>query len=346
MNLIHQIILQNFRNYSFRQFEFCHKINFFVGENGVGKTNLLEAISMISISGGIKGADFNDLNKDFSKPFSLGFETTIGKIGIKNNNGVKKFYNEDEGIKFSSLEEKFKIIAMMPEDEFVFRASVSERRKFFDELLGRLSKNHSILLKDYKNLCSQRSKILADFTEQNSWLDVIEKQIAEKLVIIASNRVLLCEKLSSVMKEFESEGLHGEVVITGHLESKILKGDFIASKEEVLLKDELRLSRTIDRITGKTLTKLERTNFDVLFKEKGLLATKCSSGEQKKMLFSFFLAVVKLSECSIILIDEVVDKLDNNGKNLIFAELEKLQKQVFLTGTERLNSVNCNFIFI
>jgi DNA replication and repair protein RecF len=339
--LIDSIILQNFRNYSFRQFEFSSNLTFFVGENGAGKTNLLEAISMLSILNGFRGAESRDLNRLQNFPFSLGFGTKHGQIGIKNMNGVKRFSFEDEPCKFAEIEGKFKVLAISPEDEFVFRSSVSVRRSFFDGLLAKINPEHEALLKEYKNLATQRSKILNEFNGQEAWLLTLEKQMAQKMVIIATNRVLLSEELSSVMKTAKG-GLKGEIVLTGWLESR----EFSASVEEKVLQEMLYSSRTIDAITGKTLTKLERTNFDVRFLEKGVSACHSSSGEQKKMLLSAVIAVSRLANFEILLIDEVVSKLDERGKDLIFTELSGLEAQVFATGTEKLPISQISFIEI
>jgi DNA replication and repair protein RecF len=346
MNVIYGIILQNFRNYSFRQFEFSPKINFFVGKNGSGKTNLLEAISLLGTSNGIKKAEIKHLNSNFITPFSIGLDTSYGNIGIKNHNGTKKFFLEDEQIKFITLEKQFNIIAMLPEDEFIFKSSTSERRKFFDNLISKVLPSHAELLKDYKNLCTQRAKILNNFDNQNSWLSTIEKQIAQKLIIITSNRVLISEKLSNIMQSLKNTNLHGSIILSGQLENKIQNNNFISLVEENLLAKELEMARSVDAITGKTLTKFEKTNFDILFKLKNMKATQSSAGEQKQMLFSFFLSIVKSSKSAIILIDEVMDKLDLENKKIIFSEIESTKGQFFLTGTEKFHSKSCNFIFI
>ena len=336
------IILQNFRNYSFRQFDFPSNIIFFVGENGTGKTNLLEAISMLGISGGFRGAEMKDLNRNQITNFAIGFETEEGRVSLKNINGIKKFAIEDEACKFGEIESKFPTLALCPEDEFIFKAPTSQRRAFFDNLLSKINPEHEAILKEYKALCLQRSKILNEFCGQDSWLETIEKQIAQKLVLISVNRVLLSEKLTEEMKNLSEAGLRGEICLTGYLESK----EFSASNEEKALKDMLYSSRSLDAITGKTLTKLERTNFDVLFHEKGILASRSSAGEQKKMLFSAILSICKLINCKILLIDEVVSKLDERGKDMFFAELSNLKSQIFASGTDEFSHPSVCFIKI
>lgn len=338
--LIKSLILQNFRNYKFRKFEFSPCLNFIIGKNGTGKTNLLEAISLLAISSGIKGAEMKDLNENFTNPFLLGYETTYGQIGIYNQNGVKKIKLEEEALKFAELEKKFSLLSLTPEEEFVFTESTSKRRKFFDKLLSIFSPLQEESLKLYKNLCMERTKILSEygFESQNTWLNTLEKQIAQNLVIISTNRVLLSEELSRIMQKHQSFGLLGEIVLTGYLENKILNNTFIATQEEQHLKELLGKSRKMDSVTGKTLTSLERTNFDVMFAQKNILASKTSSGEQKKMLFSLFLATAKkLLETKsniIMLIDEVISKLDTTGREFIINELLSLNAQIFLTSTE------------
>jgi DNA replication and repair protein RecF len=327
------IILQNFRNYSFRQFDFPSNIIFFVGENGAGKTNLLEAISMLGISGGFRGAEMKDLNRNHNTNFAIGFETQEGRVSVKNINGIKRFAIEDEICKFGEIESKFPTLALCPEDEFIFNASISQRRAFFDNLLAKINPEHEAILKEYKALCLQRSKILSEFCKQESWIEIIEKQMAQKLVLISVNRLLLSEKLTEEMRNLSEKGLRAKICLTGYLESK----EFSAYNEEKILKDMLYSSRSIDAITGKTLTKLERTNFDVLFQEKEILASRASSGEQKKMLFSAVLSACKLVKCKILLIDEVASKLDERGRDMIFGELSLLRSQVFASGTDEFS---------
>lgn len=338
--MIESITLLNFRNYKFRQFEFNGKINLIVGENGVGKTNLLEAISMISIPNGIRGASLQELNQNYQTPFSIGFETKIGRIGISNNAGLKKFSLEQENIRFSKLSEAFPVIHLMPEDEFIFSSSVSERRTFFDKIFGKINPSLPENLKNYKDLCTERIKLLEE-NASNSWILAIEKQIAVASVLIATHRVLIAEKISSIMSE-NTSGLQGKILISGHLESKINSGTFVATAEEKKMCESLLEARKLDKITGKTLTGFERTNADVFFQEKSIFATKSSSGEQKKMIFATLLACTKLllreGKKPIILIDEVIAKLDLRGRNLIISELQNLDCQSFLTGTETLES--------
>lgn len=325
--LITELTLQNFRNHAFRQFEFSKKINFFIGKNGTGKTNILEAISLFSIQGGIRGAEMQDLNHNFVKPFLIGMQTIHGRVGLRNASGVKRFSIEDEASKFAEIEGKFRSISLNPEDEFIFRMPASLRRQFFDDLLGKITPQHLDEIKEYKNFCLQRMKILTQLQNQNSWLDVIEKQIAQKLVIISTNRVLFAERLSGIMQNLQERSLRGKILLSGYLENKA----FSAINEEKLLKDMLLESRNLDAITGKTLTKMEKANFDVLFEEKGVLASKASSGEQKRMLFSLFISASKLGGFRVILLDEVTSKLDEWGRASIFCELSTLNAQIFAT---------------
>jgi DNA replication and repair protein RecF len=345
--MIESIILQNFRNYKFRCFHFDKKINFILGINGSGKTNLLEAISMLSIQNGIRGAEVQELNQDYTLPFSLGFETTLGRIGISNTSGAKKFSLENENIKFSKLSDNFQIIHLMPEDEFIFSASVSERRAFFDKIFSKIEVSHAENLKNYKNVCTERIKLLESGGSEK-WISSVEKQIAELSILISINRVLISEKLSKIMQT-HLKGLQGEITIAGYLENKIQAGNFIAITEEKEMCKALESARGIDKITGKTLTKFIKTNFDIMFLEKQILASRASSGEQKKMIFSILLACTKhlinLDKQVFVLVDEVISKLDFQGQSYIINSLLELPCQSFLTGTEKMrNFENINTI--
>lgn len=344
--MIKSIILQHFRNYRFRQFEFINGINFIIGNNGIGKTNLLEAISLISGTLGIREAEIKDLNQDFNIPFSVGFETEFGSIGVLNNNGSRKFIIDGDKIKAKNLTDKIKVVSIIPEDEFIFKFSPSERRKFFDKALSFINKSHAEALKSYKNLTLQRIKIL-DQKGDVSWLTVIEKQIAELAVLIAINRVLLLEEINLEMIKIESN-IQGKILLTGELENKISSKHFIASLEEQEFANRLLKAREIDRITKKTLTNYQKANFEAWFTPKDISSFYASSGEQKRLLFLFFIAVIKVlikKDFKVIfLIDEVIAKLDLEGKNEITKILQTLNVQTFLTGTEADSIKNQNNI--
>ncbi len=152
-------------------------------------------------------------------------------------------------------------------------------------------------------------------------------------------------KLPSVMREIgkgiKSFDLCGKITLSGFLETK----EFAAMQQEKTLREMLEMSRDIDKITGKTLTKMEKANFDVFIPSKNIYASKASAGEQKRMLFSAFISAIRLSGANILLIDEVASKFDQKNRTLIFAELKNLECQIFVTGTERIEE-DLNFIEI
>lgn len=338
--MISEVILQNFRNYTFRKVDFKEGVNFIHGKNGSGKTNLLEAISMLAISSGFKGAEISALNHNGKAPFSLGFNTKIGKIGILNLGNNRKITLDEEETRISQLQSLFKVLYVLPENEFIFSVSTSERRAFFDKMLSVLNKTHESHLKDLKSLCAQRIKILNEYSgkPQNTWLDAIEKQISRLFIATSVDRVLLCQEITKFMQSIKTESLKGTLEVSGYIENKVKTDSFNALEAENGLKESLEKLRDIDKITSKTLTSFEKTNFDTFFSEKKIFASNASSGEQKKMLFACILALAKKliskNHSVIILIDEVIAKLDEAGKKSIISELQDLKTQSFLTGTE------------
>lgn len=337
--MIKSIILQNFRNYRFRQFDFAEEINVITGKNGIGKTNLLEAVSLISGDAGIRNAEIKELNQDFNNPFLIGFETNFGRIGIYNSNGNRKFQLENETVKAKHLDEKIKIVSIIPEDEFILKSTPSEKRQFLDRIVGIINKDHIEILKSYKNLTAQRIKILEQSADA-TWLNAIEKQIAQAAILIAINRVILTEEIEFEMQKI-SFSISGRIILNGDLENKIKNRNFISSVEEQIFAHNLLKSRDLDRITKRTLTGFEKTNFDLWFIEKNISSFYTSSGEQKKLLFLFFLSLIQMllkrDFKVIFLIDEVISKLDSDGKSEILKILQALNVQTFLTCTNDEN---------
>lgn len=334
--MINRLILQNFRNYSFHEVTLTKNVNFIVGKNGKGKTNLLEAISLLSTPSGFRGAEINALNKNFSFPFSLGFETDIGEIGIANTKTGKKITYNGDSIGFTALASNFKIFFLLPENELIFRSAPSEKRDFFDKLCSKIYPAHEISLKNLKSLSLARMKILEG--EQNiKWLETIEKQIAELFIILATNRVLFCEEISKITKDLHHKSLICTINVTGFLEEKIKNGTFKALEEENNLRKRLSDSRSLDISTRKTLTGFQKASFDVFLIQNNLPALHSSSGEQKKALFACIIATVKKlllrKRNIIVLIDEVIAKLDTEGQKDVINELALIEAQSFLTST-------------
>ena len=204
------LTLNNYRNFTQVSFSFKNGINIICGDNGTGKTNILEAISLLSDGRGLRGAKSEELKKltsqeiwsVFGKVENDEVETNLG-TGENPNSSTGGRIVKIDGEKQSSraaLSEYFACIWLTPQMQNFFIEGATERRKFYDRLVKSYISDHAQYLAKYDNLSRQRLKLLKTNCTDKIWLKSIERKMAENAIIIASNRVeifgLLCTYLS------------------------------------------------------------------------------------------------------------------------------------------------------
>ena len=188
MAKIKNIHFNNFRNFTNYKISFEKKINVLIGENGCGKTNLLEAISLISKGRGIRNSSITNLIKKKENNFLIKNNLEIRndsfdiEIFTENkNNKFKKIIkvNEDSSKESIDILNKFiSFLIFIPEMERLFQASPSYRRNFIDRLVFSTKYNYNSLINKYKKLLLERIKILQNNVIDNHWLSQIERDIS------------------------------------------------------------------------------------------------------------------------------------------------------------------------
>lgn len=352
MSYISSIRLNHFRNYkaaSLSEIESGFVV--LIGPNGAGKTNLLEAVSYLSAGRGLRGAKTFDLqNKDIKteNPWAVSsvLETDFGsiKIGtsIKPQSDRRLTKIQGEAIKSqATLSEYLSCVWLTPQMDSLFRGGASERRRFIDRLLLTYDGAHVGRITRYENALSQRSKLLKDDTKvaDPAWLKGLETQMAETGVAIAAARRAFLDRLQKACnttknKTFPLAHLSFKGVIENQLETKP------AVEVEDLFLDTLERSRHMDAVTGGASIGPHRTDLHVVYADKDMEASQCSTGEQKALLIGLILAHSRLlladqGRPPILLLDEVVAHLDEDRRNALFSVLEELGGQVWMTGTDR-----------
>ena len=371
---ISQIQLNNFRNFTNSKFTFGSELNLIYGDNGVGKTSVLEAITMVGRSDSIRGADLNQIvnigsissNIKLADKASPEFKDKIadldrGRLSIhslfRNNNYIDSiafsfdyFANKKQNFinqeslsvkKFSDFKRYLpNIIFLTPQLEQLFILGKSERRSYLDKIVADIDINHSQRLNNYQKLTKERISILQksnNSANQKKWLDIIENQIVELGVVIASSRVEAVNFFNKAIDGFISNFPKPKLLIIGDVEQDILN-----QKNSVFLeanyKEKLENNRQIDALNFKTNFGVHRSDFMAILREKNIEATKCSTGEQKAMMISITLARAKISSLyknnpTILVFDEVVSHLDEKRKIDLFYEICDSKLQSFFSAT-------------
>lgn len=358
---IKRLVLTNFRSYDKLKID-CEGIKNIIitGENGAGKTNILEAISMLSVSGPFRKAKLSQLGKIDSdnKVFTISSQLLTGDdshtLGISYNYKNKDEFIKDDfdetmekrtivanenNIQAQDLQNFIKIIWITPFMDRLFSEATGERRKFLDNLISNFYPFYGTSLNQYNNLLKQRSKILKSSNKDFNWLSSIEEEIVSLGVSIADLRLEFEEKLNKILSERKTNFPHIQITITGLIEDKLRTHK--AVEVEDFFKQTLIANRELFKYNfSPPVEGIHRSDFTAYNIDKNISADQTSTGEQKCTVISIILAYANLlylyfDKYPLILIDEATAHLDDLKLQRLFDELENIPTQIWFTGIIR-----------
>jgi len=331
---ISRLTLQNFRNYPELRLDAGSDFNVLSGENGAGKTNILEAVSLLAPGRGLRRASLSDIARENGPgDFAVAAELDDVQLGTGTNiqqpdrrrtkiNGATAPTNE--------LAQWLSILWLTPAMDRLFMEGASGRRNFLDRLVTALEPGHARNASRYDAVRRERNRLLSDdVVPEPQWLDGLDSQLAEYGSAITTARFHLVETLNQRLGPMDDS-----IFASANIE--LHDGD-LRSEED--LRAALLNSRRTDRAAGRTLTGPHRSDVKVFHRKTGQTAEKCSTGEQKALLFSIILTHADLvaderGARPILLLDEVAAHLDPKRRAALFAQLANKGGQVWLTGTE------------
>tara|TARA_Y100000992_G_scaffold116338_2_gene76199 strand:- start:331 stop:1446 length:1116 start_codon:yes stop_codon:yes gene_type:complete len=353
---IDKISLINFKNHSNTNLKNLGTFVVLNGNNGSGKTNILEAISLFSPGRGIKNSRFIEIPNKYQNQKS--FEI---KINVEYESGVIELYRsfsyeeknknfisaDNEKINNFQLLEFINILWITPIMEKIMLQSNSEKRNFFDRLIFNINKDH---LKNYsklQKLLSERLAILKTLSYDTEWLNIVERKISNLSIQLLIDRESFVNQLNQDLKSVKIPFNACQIDIQHELSR--LGG--INNSEDLIEKYIIALykNREVDAASNKTSLTVNKVSIKIFNNaEKMIEARNCSTGEQKSILFSIFLSVAGMvkeknnNRAPIILIDEAMAHFDNDHKEFLFSELLDLKSQVWLSGVSKDLFVNIN----
>ena len=332
---INKLSLYNFRNYHKLNIILDKGINLFVGDNGSGKTNLLEAIYFLSLAKSYKTVDINTIlyDKEFAR-----IESNIVKQGkdlklkvIISNKGKKTLINNKEIRKLSDYIGTINVLSFLPEDLMIIKGSPKDRRYFVDLAYGQIDKNYLNELSNYKGLLKQRNELLKKLSETDNpdmmLLDVYTEQLAKSAELLIDFRERFVNKINSSLKKmykFLSDN----------------KREFIFKYKPSIKADiekTLKTKYKNDMIFKTTNLGPHRDDYEFLI--DGINAKDCASqGEQRILILSLVLAISDIiyegiQERPVFLLDDVFSELDSKRQNRLIKYLLKLEAQAIITTT-------------
>jgi DNA replication and repair protein RecF len=297
------------------------------GENGAGKTNILEAVSLLSPGRGLRGAGLGEMaRRDGTGAFAVA--ARIGEVDI--GTGTTAAAPDRRQVRINgapasanSLADWLSVLWLTPAMDRLFADTASGRRRFLDRLVLALRPDHAMHSARYDAAMRARNKLLADEAPwDDAWLDALEARMAEHGAAIAEARtttvVALAERLAAA-----PEGPFARALIA-------LEGGEPAP---------LAPARARDAAAGRTLGGPHRADLLVTHAAKSQPAGLCSTGEQKALLIGLILAHADLvaertQQRPVLLLDEIAAHLDPLRRRALFERLEAAGGQVWMTGTE------------
>lgn len=342
---LNKILLTNYRNLDNWFSELSPEINIIIGSNGVGKTNILESISLLSPGKGLKSAQFfdicNESNENWASNFILASKLGRANIEVAFNALNKKrtiFYN-GSAISSSELTNLLNIVWITPQMEWIFLSTASVRRKFIDRIVYNFDFSHAKRIAKYDHLLKERLKLLKDrdisSLSNDRWLARLESEIAQEALYIDNSRKKVIENIQNSINNIQSEFPKSIISLSKLTEEK-------NNIDLDLYINHLVSNRKYDKISGRTNFGVHRSDLLVFHPKNNLEAKLCSTGEQKALLISIILGTIEsimqnTKYTPIILLDELFVHLDENRKNYLSEYIISTKLQTFITDTNISN---------
>lgn len=319
------------------------------GVNGAGKTNLLEALSLLTPGKGLRGADIPEIQnrRHLLTPWAVAAEIHKGNNTLNLGTGRDNAADKDRRIvridgrnvkSQAALAEHVSMVWLTPQMDGLFLGGAAARRRFLDRLVFAFDPAHAGRVTRYESALRQRSKLLRETENPDlSWLSSLEAVMAETGVSIAAARNAFIENLQNAAISGRADFPGARLGVSGWAEENLLLQP--ALKLEERMKSLLASQRGDDTQTGGAATGPHRSDFTVRHAGKNMPAAQCSTGEQKALLITIMLAHAALIKAErgvapILLLDEVAAHLDENRRDSLFDLLLQTGSQFWLTGTE------------
>jgi DNA replication and repair protein RecF len=331
-----------------------HPLIALVGANGAGKTNILEAVSLLVPGRGLRGVGFSVIARqggqaqwavaaDISTPagdYKIGTSFQGDPLSVDASNAGRNAMVDGEVQRSPGILAQFlKMLWLTPAMDRLFAGPASDRRRFFDRLVLNFDPHHGSRVAAFEKLMRERNLLLSAPRFDETWLLSIEGQMAERAIAISASRNEAASKLAKHFAMHAESGPFpwGMLHILGETEALVAAKPAVQAEAEyaMILKD----SRNLDKSQGRTMKGPHRSDFAVVHGPKSQSAELCSTGEQKALLIGLILAQARavkevLGAAPLLLLDEVAAHLDVLRRRGLFEALEALGVQAWMTGTD------------
>jgi DNA replication and repair protein RecF len=351
---IRRLILTNFRSYHAAQVLLDRAGPVVLtGANGAGKTNLIEAISLLAPGRGLRRATMEELafsEGDGSWATSAEIEGMLGLAtlgtGIDPPAGdesapTRRCRIDRESVgSAAAFADHLRVVWLTPAMDPLFSGPASERRRFLDRLVLAVDAQHASRVAALERSLRSRNRLLENSPGDTHWLDAVEHETAEVAVAVAAARAETVNRLSAALHASRGEAPEfpqAEIALEGWMEQ--LLPDHSALEIEDRYRALLKDNRARDAAAGRTLDGPHLSDLSVSHAGKNIPAADASTGEQKALLIRLVLAHASLIKhmtgfAPLLLLDEVVAHLDPARRAALYDALTSLAAQVWMTGAD------------
>lgn len=347
---VRKLQLQDFRSYERLSLDLGGAMFLALcGENGAGKTNILEALSLFTPGKGLRRAELGELARsagDGSFAISLELDCDLGRVRLgtgatpAEGPGRKHRIDLQPASSARAFADYLRIIWLTPSMDGLFMGPGAERRRFLDRLVLSVDCEHAARVSALERALRSRNRLLEERAPDAAWLDATEQEIAQTAIAIALARSDTVDRLQQIIeigKSAETPFPWASISLVGEIDDLVRARTALDAEERY--RSLLRENRRRDAAAGRTLVGPQSSDLKVIHGPKQAQADLCSTGEQKALLVGLILAHANLVRASsgfapITLLDEVMAHFDPKRRVALFDILEQIGCQVWVTGAD------------
>ena len=337
MAFVSALTLSHFRSHRKTELELDQRPIAILGMNGSGKTNILEAVSLLSPGKGLRRATAHQMMR---QPENFGWKIaaqvrtkdTHTEIETRSDQGCARSIKiSGKAANQTTLGDYLRVLWLIPSMDRLWIEGSEGRRRFLDRITLSFFAEHARNSLIYEKAMRERNRLLKEQIRDPAWYHALEKQMSSAGQSIMQARLAALEHIQNAQASKRNDFPHASLRLTNQ-EDHLLK-------TEDALADAFASSRNNDLLAGRTLLGPHRVDLESLYEDKSTPASECSTGEQKALLISIILANAQALRDTqgispLILLDEVSAHLDKNRRAALYQSITELGLQAWLTGTE------------